>query len=775
MDEPGKKSVNRAKLRQWSLVVLAALLLLGCLGGVAWSLLLPRFLERSLLPQLAQQYGIKLSAGVRSFGLTGADFSDVEVRFSEREPLKIDSLRIDYSFIPRKPWLRISRLTISGMEISVEKTDQNEWLLNGYPVSSAPPEDNAPAASTSAMSLPYPPDWLELLEFRNSRIRLQLPGEAVITIPFEAELRDGFRLNLSLRPGGQLLETRLIYDPKVQYLDFQFSGRVSPALLPGLPPLAGKLRLTGQGSFYLQEVPGKRLTADVEAAWEMDWFSTPPITSRNRISANWQTENAAWTLDLQGKIALPRISPNKNLELQLGTLHYQGTATGTAGEPPRISGNINWTPLALRSGETQLRIPEIRITGDGQSPWNLQTGFDLHLPGLPDFTCGRIQAETIPDGIRMTIQDLSCGTTSLGQAENEITLKDRELRMAGVYRASTLPGLQLRWNARLALDASGNGELTVDLPPWRSPEPINPGRYAPKLGDGFRVNGTLSAGLRLDMKNFQVTSGGSLMLRDATVEAPEMGLAVSGGQAEIQFADLLRLQTRPAQMLTLDETRIGDLTLRKVRVAFQLHNPQDLLIESAETAWCDGTIHLQATRLRSGRSDLSTMIYCDGVSLSQALRELGVAQTEGEGKLTGKIPVKLRRNGIFFEDAYLYSEPGENGIIRLRNARELLAMAGAANLSELDLASEALKNFSYEWAKLNFGTSAGDLTLHLQFNGKPLEPLPFTLDPATSRLVRSNQGKATFQGLQLNVNLTLPLNRLLRFNERLNQLRSTQP
>ena len=776
MDEPRKNAEKSDRLKKGCLVLLFVFLLLLCLATAAWELLLPRFLERTLLPQLAQQYGITLSAGVRSFGITGADFSDVEVRFSERKPLKIDSLRLDYNFMPRRPWLRISRLTVSGLDISVEQTDQGQWLLNGYSVSpgasgKTPDTSAAPAAATP---LPEPPDWLELLEFRNGHIRLQLPERTAVTVPFEAELRNGTRLNLTLRPEGQLLDTELTYDPRLQCLNFLFSGSVSPSLLPGLPPPAGKLRLTGQGTFHLMEVPEKRLTADVEAAWETNWLATVPV-SRNRITADWESETGRWSIALRGELALPRIAPSPTFELTPGILHYQGTAAGATGEPPRLSGNLNWTPFALRSGEMQLRIPEIRLTGDGQSPWNLQTSLYLHLPGLPDFTFGRIQAESIPDGIRMTLQELSCGNTALGDAENELTVKNGELRMTGVYRASTLPGLQLRWNARLALDASGNGELTLDLPPWRSPEPINPGRYAPKLGDGFRVNGTISAGLRLSMKNFQITSGGSLMLRDATAEAPEMGLSVNGGQAEIQFADLLRLQTRPAQMLTLDETRIGDLTLRKVRVAFQLHNPQDLLVESAETNWCGGNIHLQATRLRSGRSNLSTMIYCDGVSLSQALRELGVAQTEGEGKLTGKIPVKLRRSGIFFENAYLYSEPGTSGIIRLRNAGELLAMAGAANLSELDLASEALKNFSYEWAKLNFDTTAGDLALHLQFDGKPLEPLPFTLDPATSRLVRSNQGKATFQGLRLNVNLTLPLNRLLRFNERLNQLRSQQP
>ena len=56
-------------------------------------------------------------------------------------------------------------------------------------------------------------------------------------------------------------------------------------------------------------------------------------------------------------------------------------------------------------------------------------------------------------------------------------------------------------------------------------------------------------------------------------------------------------------------------------------------------------------------------------------------------------------------------------------------------------------------------------SFYLQFDGKPDGPLPFVQDQETGRLSYHAEGKASFQGLQLNLNLSLPLNRLLKVNQ----------
>ena len=67
MDDPGKKDKSRVGLKKWGLIGLIVLLFLLCLGSMIWCLWLPRFLEQTLLPQLARQYGIAIDAADFSY------------------------------------------------------------------------------------------------------------------------------------------------------------------------------------------------------------------------------------------------------------------------------------------------------------------------------------------------------------------------------------------------------------------------------------------------------------------------------------------------------------------------------------------------------------------------------------------------------------------------------------------------------------------------------------------------------------------------------------
>jgi hypothetical protein len=90
--------------------------------------------------------------------------------------------------------------------------------------------------------------------------------------------------------------------------------------------------------------------------------------------------------------------------------------------------------------------------------------------------------------------------------------------------------------------------------------------------------------------------------------------------------------------------------------------------------------------------------------------------------------------------------------------------------SQMDVAAEALKNFDYEWIKINFNNSGENLLLEMQLNGKPALPLPFKYDPQRGGFIRVKGESAVFQGIRLNVNTSLPLNRLLKFNNSIKEL-----
>jgi hypothetical protein len=94
----------------------------------------------------------------------------------------------------------------------------------------------------------------------------------------------------------------------------------------------------------------------------------------------------------------------------------------------------------------------------------------------------------------------------------------------------------------------------------------------------------------------------------------------------------------------------------------------------------------------------------------------------------------------------------------------------SAQYTQMDIAVEALKNFDYEWIKINFGSNHDILKIETQLNGKPALPLPFKYDPQQGGFIRVKGESVVFQGIRLNVNTSLPLNRLLNFNNSIKEL-----
>ena len=160
------------------------------------------------------------------------------------------------------------------------------------------------------------------------------------------------------------------------------------------------------------------------------------------------------------------------------------------------------------------------------------------------------------------------------------------------------------------------------------------------------------------------------------------------------------------------------------------------------------------------------------------MSQLGLSNASGDGALFGKIPVRFSsQRGILIESSYLYSRPGGSNTIKLADPEKIAGgMADAAlRQSQLDFALEALRDFTYSWAKLNFTTEKENLVLSLQFDGRPNQPLPFAYDENSGQLRRDPAGKAVFEGIQLNINTRLPLNRLLQLNDKFKQFKKNKP
>jgi hypothetical protein len=151
---------------------------------------------------------------------------------------------------------------------------------------------------------------------------------------------------------------------------------------------------------------------------------------------------------------------------------------------------------------------------------------------------------------------------------------------------------------------------------------------------------------------------------------------------------------------------------------------------------------------------------------------MGAFHAEGEGSLSGRIPVVYSGGNISFDKGFLFSTPGKGGRVMIKNTQNLTAgiPMDTPEFGQLDLAREALKDFDYQWAKLELNTSGDTLFMKMELDGKPAGLLPFEYKKEVGSFVRVDASSpgSRFQGIKLNVNLKLPFNQVLKFGNKLN-------
>ena len=300
-------------------------------------------------------------------------------------------------------------------------------------------------------------------------------------------------------------------------------------------------------------------------------------------------------------------------------------------------------------------------------------------------------------------------------------------------------------------------------------------RFAPALGD---LTGTarLDAAARLDMSRGVPSLPATLKLSGISLTHAGTKISLSGGNAGLEIPDLLAFRSAPDQRVTFERLRLGDLTLDKGDIRYQIEAPHSILVEGCSFRWAGGRIGTHAFRVNPGVEDYTVELYCDRVELARALEQLGMTRAGGGGTANGRIPVRYSGGSLTFDNGYLYSTPGEKGVLHIQGTEILTAgvQPGTPQYGQLDLAAEALKDFAYEWAKIRLNTQQGELVVSLELDGKPEKPLPFTFNRDIGGFARvsGNSPGSVFQGIRLDVNFRLPLDQLLQYRQLLELMKN---
>ena len=119
--------------------------------------------------------------------------------------------------------------------------------------------------------------------------------------------------------------------------------------------------------------------------------------------------------------------------------------------------------------------------------------------------------------------------------------------------------------------------------------------------------------------------------------------------------------------------------------------------------------------------------------------------TNGDGEISGIIPIKISNGIPVFEKGFLYSTPGIKGSIAIKESH---LISGGVLLVE-----EAIKDFSYDSIKVSLNTKDSKLNMTVFINGSPNRKLPLVYDNKKKDFIRINSGKSRVNLKGLNLKL----------------------
>lgn len=422
---------------------------------------------------------------------------------------------------------------------------------------------------------------------------------------------------------------------------------------------------------------------------------------------------------------------------------------------PTVNSEVVYGPGGV-SGRIELTAKKITLPG-----FQAETGpLSMKIPlGKGEKGVLELDAITVRgyklDALSYTIRNSGTALELDGELKQDIL---PALRCSNRTTVGWTPALNI--TAELNIATGGDGSKSMALE-----------KLTPSL-KGMTLEGELA--FRGTYQWSPADHGGAcgIELRNGTLRSVPLRLQASGLNFKVDLPDLPLLETDPMQKLSCKELKVRGFVFNNIEAEFLLDNRRAFVLESLGLDWCGGSVFTYSLAFAPGDRNVQATLYFDGLNISQIIAQSGLTAAEGDGTIFGRMPLTVGRDGIVLRPGFFYSVPGETRNIRFADLKNMLAAIppGSPQYNKLDLAVEALKDFNYDWIRVDFRNEGDKLVLASRFNGRPANLLPFTYDDKTGGLVRREGARANFQGIMLELNSSLPLNQLLKFNTQMQKL-----
>ena len=403
-------------------------------------------------------------------------------------------------------------------------------------------------------------------------------------------------------------------------------------------------------------------------------------------------------------------------------------------------------------------IPAIKYSSAGVIIENLSFALPYHFPFSSE--------NTEPKG-SLTIDSVTLRDSPLFTVSSELSQQEDSLILSGSVGALFSDDLNLHVTAKMEQKtAQGRLEWTLDKAPVSSatlPSAI------PLVG-GLDFNGSLASSGRLLYRNRRISGDAQVNLEVDSLQVPEKNININNISCGVIFPSLPALFSMPSQHCSAELLEFGNFQFSDAKLDFRVEDLETVFIEKSSVKWCQGKLESTGLRLSRSNPEINTALYCSKINFSDLLNQFGLDQAEGEGSLNGKLPIALSKDGLYFDDGFLFSTPGTGGIIRFSNTDMLRQGVGAADVGGyLDYSMKAMEDFTYQWTKLSFNSTGDELLLTMELNGKPRTPLPYGFK--NGMIIETDKGDGLQYPIRLDVNFRLPLAELFQFGQNIQSIK----
>jgi len=447
-----------------------------------------------------------------------------------------------------------------------------------------------------------------------------------------------------------------------------------------------------------------------------------------------------------------------------------------------FSFNVSKTSISYNT--LNLNIPIMGIAGNagfGKKGFTAKADFILkdavlndtkslfHVSGINSKIPLKWPCPEVNESGNIRLSRIGFGETNCAGMNVSVKQNGKVFLIDGNTDIQALPAVKFNFKGKAGIEnETGVVDFKFSIPECRTETPVDLGLLHPAAQEIF-YNGDIAFDATFKLSPSGMKSSLAAKLRNTRLEAKKLNCVVDGIDLDLNMPRFLRFKSAPKQIIKFKTFSLGKINASKGTIQYQIEAADLIFIEKCSLKWCDGNVYTHALRFVPGVNDYELTLYCDNISLAKLLEQFGAAKAEGKGSLNGKIPLKIEKGNLSFEEGFFISTPGEGGSIHLSGSEIILdsISKGMNENIEVEIAKEALRNFDYDWAKLYLTTEAENLLIRMSLNGKPSKMLPFTYKKELGHFVRAeveSQG-SKFQGIKLDVNFRLPINKILEYSK----------